>query len=739
MANPPLSMQYTSVPGFTGTDSFSYALINADGAQSNTATVTVSVVAPATESPTNTQVPPATSIVDANGTTWTIASAKVAKNGIVDATTSGVTLLAYENHVLWYKNATLWQSWSGTAWSMGVSTDPRPPAPPVVSSGSISTTVSTAVTIIPGVTSGTAKSSVVVTQPTHGTVVVSGINLIYTPALGYTGSDTFTFQVLDASNQASNTATISLTIKAATVNNNKLIYCSDFTGPGWQIFNAVGAAVGTTLVANPIDGKITAQQLTFPTGRDGWQFTFSPNLPAGTYTASIYSRVTTAANQQFYIAYYVQDFPGKQFSTKYLPTTAWTRTAGFTFTVSATDPITAILIENIESANASTPLSAAETIQFYGLQIEPGSVVTAFAGCAPLPAPVANAVTTSALVSTATTINPNVTGTYDTVAITKAPTHGSAVVAGKAITYTPVANYTGSDTLSYTVTNATGTSAVAIVSITVANAASLPNPLFGFYWFGFNGPSIATMQSTYPKFKHLSFAPYQCSTGDGQWIPAVSDSTFKSDLVTWLSSGRTANIMIGSSADNPDGSPGNEGNGTLLNTSQGDQLIAALKRDITQYGFTGYEWDLEDESKFNAATVEYVDAKMIAWKSTLLRGNAPRRYELNGSSDIKRAIALAVPYDYTACQWYYPKSTLDSDGQGGIIVSDTNGWASAGITPANKVIISFDPVDSPIPVTDCGTVYADVKRNLTVRGVFLWSTADGNDITGFYNALSGNF
>ncbi|WP_163570989.1 Ig-like domain-containing protein, partial [Klebsiella pneumoniae] len=51
---------------------------------------------------------------------------------------------------------------------------------------------------------------------------------------------------------------------------------------------------------------------------------------------------------------------------------------------------------------------------------------------------------------------------------TSGPAHGSFVIAGDTVTYTPAATYYGADSFTYTATGPGGTSAPATVSLTVA-------------------------------------------------------------------------------------------------------------------------------------------------------------------------------------------------------------------------------------------------------------------------------
>jgi uncharacterized protein YhjY with autotransporter beta-barrel domain len=129
-------------------------------------------------------------------------------------------------------------------------------------------------------------------------------------------------------------------------------------------------------------------------------------------------------------------------------TLAGTPTAfgGFSFAVTATD-----------SSTGSGPYAATQN---YTVQIEQ-------------PAPVANPV--SATVAYGSSANPtalNITGgAAASVAIATPPANGTAVASGTGVTYTPNTGFAGSDSFTYTATNAGGTSAPAMVTIAVTNPA----------------------------------------------------------------------------------------------------------------------------------------------------------------------------------------------------------------------------------------------------------------------------
>ncbi|KQX27779.1 hypothetical protein ASD01_22030 [Ensifer sp. Root423] len=91
-------------------------------------------------------------------------------------------------------------------------------------------------------------------------------------------------------------------------------------------------------------------------------------------------------------------------------------------------------------------------------------------------APIAGTTTiTVAANSTGNVIAPNLSGgAAASLAIVSAPSHGTATVAGTSFHYTPAAGFSGTDSFSYSATNATGTSAPATVTVTVSP------PIFAF-------------------------------------------------------------------------------------------------------------------------------------------------------------------------------------------------------------------------------------------------------------------
>ncbi|MEB4591630.1 Ig-like domain-containing protein [Candidatus Thiothrix sp. Deng01] len=224
------NLVYTPVAGFTGTDTFTYVVADPAGNQS-TATVTITVNAPTSNAPvanndtsTTTSGTPVTVDVlandtDPNGDTLSVSSFGQGGHGTV--TQSGNNLV--------YTPAA---DFSGTDTFTYTVTDPAGhtatgtvtvivnpagnPNAPVANSDSAATTSGSpvAVDVLANDTdpNGDTLSISAFGQGSHGTVTQDGNNLVYTPADGFVGEDTFTYTVTDP---AGNTATGTVHVQVA--------------------------------------------------------------------------------------------------------------------------------------------------------------------------------------------------------------------------------------------------------------------------------------------------------------------------------------------------------------------------------------------------------------------------------------------------------------------------------------------------------------------------------------------
>ena len=130
----------------------------------------------------------------------------------------------------------------------------------------------------------------------------------------------------------------------------------------------------------------------------------------------------------------------------------------------------------VEVKFSGTAPATAITQQTFTATITDGSGLTvtasftlAPAAVAPPPSPpvASNVSQTVPYNSTNNTITLSVTNSPTSVAVATTPSNGTAAAVGTTITYTPNSGYYGSDTFTYTATNAGGTSSPATVTITV--------------------------------------------------------------------------------------------------------------------------------------------------------------------------------------------------------------------------------------------------------------------------------
>ncbi|WP_370680906.1 Ig-like domain-containing protein [Comamonas sp. GB3 AK4-5] len=268
---------------------------------------------------------------------------------------------------------------------------------------------------------GMASSVAVATQAASGTATASGASIRYTPAAGYSGSDSFTYTATNASGtSAAATATIAVTAPVLMLS------------PSTLITGMVGSAYSQTL---------SASQGTAP-----YTYALSSGaLPGGLSLGSDGALTGTP-----------------------------TASGSFSFTIQASD------------AHGATGT------QSYALFI------------APLPVPVANP--SSLTVPANSNANPvtlSITGAAASVAVVTQALHGTALASGASMSYTPAMGYSGADSFTYTATNASGTSAAAMVSVNVLSPAlsivpgTLPDGMVGTAYGQSLSASLGTAPYTY--------------------------------------------------------------------------------------------------------------------------------------------------------------------------------------------------------------------------------------------------
>jgi hypothetical protein len=374
---------------------------NASGSTTSTAatlTVTVNTAHQATAQAVTTAEDTAVAITltgtNPSGTPLTYAVASGPANGSLSGTPPDLTYTPAANYS--GSDSFTFTASDGTADSapatVSLSVTPVNDAP-LATDQSRTTAEDTAVaiTLVGTDPDGDPLTYAVVTGPTNGSLSGSAPNLTYTPALNYSGSDSFTFKVNDGTVDSA-TATVSLTVTP--VNDTPLATAKSVT-------TVEDTPVAITLAGT--DAEVSP--LTYAVVAPPANGSLSGSAPNLTYT----------------------------------PAANYNGSDSFTFKVNdgTVDSATATVSLTVTSVN-DAPLATAK------------SVTTA--------EDIAVAITLAAT---------DAEGSPLTYAVVTAPANGTLSGTAPNLTYTPAANYNGSDSFTFKVNDGTVDSATATVSLTV--------------------------------------------------------------------------------------------------------------------------------------------------------------------------------------------------------------------------------------------------------------------------------
>ena len=225
-------IQYTPATGYTGPDSLTYKVSDTDGRVSNVATVNITVVLPppptagAVTDTTFRNVPKSINVLSSDTSVGTLVASSVT---VVTQPAHGTAAAQSDGTILYIPASgytgpdsftyTVADSNQETSSPGTVTLTVAVPIPPTAGDVTSTTTegapVSLNVLNSDAALSGTlaAGSVAIVAAPAHGTAAPQPDGtILYTPAGGYIGSDTFTYTVQDSLGDVSNIATVSLVI-----------------------------------------------------------------------------------------------------------------------------------------------------------------------------------------------------------------------------------------------------------------------------------------------------------------------------------------------------------------------------------------------------------------------------------------------------------------------------------------------------------------------------------------------
>ncbi|MHB8897921.1 MAG: Ig-like domain-containing protein, partial [Thermoguttaceae bacterium] len=256
----------------------------------------------------------------------------------------------------------------------------------------------------------------IIDLPQHGTVTLSSSGAFtYTPAANYQGTDTFTYRATNTTSQQSNVAPVTITVNAS--NDAPTGVADTYT-----------TTEDTTLTRTAAQGVLVND-----TDPDG------DTLTATLVNQAAHGTVTLNANGSF----------------NYVPATNYSGTDSFTYKVGDGTTQSAAITVNL----TVTAVNDAPTVVADAYTVDEDGTLTVTA---------ANGVLKN---------DTDPDSTSFTAAIVTQPAHGTVTLnADGSFTYTPTANYQGTDTFTYKASDGTGaaTSPAATVTVTVNDKPDAP-------------------------------------------------------------------------------------------------------------------------------------------------------------------------------------------------------------------------------------------------------------------------
>ncbi|KQW31282.1 hypothetical protein ASE36_03175 [Rhizobium sp. Root274] len=359
---------------------------------------------------------------------------------------------------------------TSAAATVSITVNPPPPY-----AGTFDTTVSENSTDnqIQIVASNSPTSGSIIYPPENGTATMSGLTIAYTPTPGFYGSDSIGYVAYNVSG-GSNVATIRVTVTktAPTATDQTVSVAANSTDNAVTLSTTgivdhseiisdpsrgTASLSGTSLTYTPASGYSGTDSLTHRVANDGGYdeatMTITVTAPTLAIAPSTLSEAQVGSSYSESLSATLGTAP-YSFSATGLPDgltlsddgtfSGTPEEAGdFTVTVTATDAL---------GATGQADLS---------LTVLPEEPVAADVSATVAEGTSDNAITLSLS-----------GGAAASVSVDSAPAHGTATASGTTILYTPTSGYIGTDSFTYTATNAAGTSAPATVSITVTSTAA---------------------------------------------------------------------------------------------------------------------------------------------------------------------------------------------------------------------------------------------------------------------------
>jgi len=474
-ANVPGSVTYTPASGFVGTDSFTYeycrlAFSGRGSCTSRTLTVTVEPAAPTADDgsiATGYDTAGSTTLAGAGVITGYAILAQPA-HGVVTLNGSSVT---YSPTPGFYGQDSFTFDATGPGGASGpatISVTVGDPPPPTASNGSLATAFNAAASMaLPaaGVISGYA----ILASPAHGAVSLSGAVVTYTPAAGFYGADSFTFQA-SGPGGPSGPGVITVTVgdpPAPTLSNGAIT--TPFNTAGSTALSGSGVITRYALVAGAAHGAaVVSDGTAVYTPNAGYfgsdSFTVEAIGPGGASAAAtivVTVGLPPAPSASDGAITTPFDTAGSTALSGSGVITSYALVAGPSHGAAAISGATAVYTPN--AGYSGTDSFTVHAVGPGGISAAATIAVTV--GLPPAPTASNGAIATPFDTAGSTALTAS--GVVTRYALVTGPVHGAAVISGGTAVYTPNAGYFGSDSFTFQAIGPGGTSAAATIAVTV--------------------------------------------------------------------------------------------------------------------------------------------------------------------------------------------------------------------------------------------------------------------------------
>ncbi|MFZ6818667.1 Ig-like domain-containing protein, partial [Undibacterium sp. Ji22W] len=478
-----MTFTYTPNAGFIGTDTFTYIAVSAFGS-STPATVSIQVkdTIPVANSVTanvfmNSSENAITPNITGNASSLLIATSPA--HGV--ATSRGLQIIYTPSAGFLGDDSFTYQAVNASGASTAATVNVRVQAlTPKANAINANVLANSANNVIAANTSGTVDRISLVNPPQHGSAQIVGAAISYTPARGYVGSDSFNYT---ATNAFGNSVPAVVTITVNPVN---------------PIANAISTNVNMNSVNNLINASTggTVNSIRIETAPangtasiNGLNLVYTPKpgfagVDTFSYSAAFDNTLSTAANvtvtvidSTIPVANPIDaSVDANSSNNQIVPNITGTSTS-ISLKSNASHGTASVEGSKIIYTPASN-FTGVDSFSYAATNAagssEAATITITVKGVIPTARPLSVTVLSN---SSNNAITSNILGDASSIAIASAPAHGTVSISGLVLSYTPQADFVGSDSFTYLAKNAFGNSTPALVSIQVNADPTLPVPV----------------------------------------------------------------------------------------------------------------------------------------------------------------------------------------------------------------------------------------------------------------------